>query len=157
MLEVAWNWTTFFGVFFVRGMNSRVNAFACLSICCDLDARTCSSFEHDGVQTFRLVEEIIFQDKETDRHQHGSTTVLGIFPHIFLSAKWLVTKSNRSIRAFLLKGSEECNGGHCLVSWHRSADPSVMAVFPLKTLKILLSPSVVVGFGLRRWTWRSRG
>ena len=42
---------------------------------------------------------------------------LVFFLTCFAPSKWLVGKANRLLRAFLWKGSDQCNGGHCLVNW----------------------------------------
>lgn len=40
------------------------------------------------------------------------------FLAIFIPFKWLILRINKYIRAFLWKGVEECNGGHCLINWY---------------------------------------
>jgi hypothetical protein len=45
------------------------------------------------------------------------------FLSVFAPKKWFIKRVNKIIRGFLWKGSEDANGGHCLVNWKKVQRP----------------------------------
>ena len=53
----------------------------------------------------------------------------------FARSKWLVGKANRLLCAFLWKGLDECNGGHCFVSLEKVCRPKHLGRLGIKNIE----------------------
>lgn len=78
-------------------------------------------------------------------------SVLSSIPTYFLTVlvpkKWMLKRLNKLRRGFLWKGSEEANGGHCLVRWEKVQRPKKIEGLGILDLELFRR-------ALRlRWLW----
>ncbi|WVZ55635.1 LOW QUALITY PROTEIN: hypothetical protein U9M48_006273, partial [Paspalum notatum var. saurae] len=72
------------------------------------------------------------------------------FLTVFPLKKWAIKKIDKIRRSFLWRGSENANGGHCLVKWTRAARPKELGRLGILDLELVLYG--FAGFGLARLT-----